>query len=70
MTDIELFETDYVQFEQDGSFVKFSDGQIAIWGDKKEAEEDDNSGNCRTVSCVELTENKKQELIDNIRRFA
>lgn len=66
--DINLKYSDYVILDGDGEFVRFKNNNIVIYGDYVEAYNDvDPQGNERIVSCVELSEEKQEELIKFIK---
>ena len=66
--DINLKSSDYVILDGDGEFVRFKNNNIVIYGDYVEAYNDvDLQGNERIVSCVELSEEKQEELIKFIK---
>ncbi len=66
--EIELFPTDYVFMNNDGCFIRFSDGQIMITADEDEIREETAYGST-PVRCTELSKEKQAELIENIKKF-
>jgi hypothetical protein len=67
----ELFETDYVIYDEEYDHViQFSNGDIVLFGTKNEAEEDSRgiaSGN-RVVSCTDLPDYWKQIILTQINK--
>jgi len=56
-----LYETDYVIKNQQGDFVRFSNGDIIIYGNRNEARYDTNVGEMM-ISCTMLR-SKEQKMI-------
>ena len=66
--DISLNSSDYVILDGNGDFVRFKDGKIVIYGDYVEAYNDVNpQSDEQIVSCVELSEDRQEELINYIK---
>jgi hypothetical protein len=67
MRKIELFSTDYVLWDKaNDNLVCFGDGQVVIFGDKEEAEQDCR-GNEYVVSCTELPMHHQEKLLNQIK---
>ena len=61
-----LFETDYVIYDKANDHVIcFGNGDIVIFGNKEEAEEDCRGNEC-VVRCTDLPEYWKQKIINQI----
>ncbi len=65
---IELYFIDYVFMDEDGNFVRFSDGQIMITADEREVQEGIECGSI-PIRCTDLSKEKQAELIENIKIF-
>lgn len=67
---ITLYRDDFVILFYNDDFYKFNDGEIIIYGSLREASEDCGKMlGARTISCYWLDQEKKKELIENIKKF-
>ena len=63
---IQLYETDSVIYnKKNDDVVKFTDGEIVIYGDKEEAEADCRRGEV-VIPCTELPNHWKEILLEQI----
>ena len=69
MEEIKLFDTDFVIWDKaNDSLIRWeSNGDIVIFGDKDEAE-NDCYGNESVVSCTDLPQHHQEELLNQIKR--
>ena len=70
MSSIKLFETDYVLWDKaNDNLVRWeSNGDIVIYGDKEEAE-NDCYGNEYVTKCTDLPEHHQKELLDQVKKY-
>lgn len=63
-----LFETDYVIYDKFSDHViQFGNGEVVIYSDKSEAEEDCRGNEC-VVRCTDLPEHWKQIILNQIEK--
>ena len=69
MEEIKLFDTDFVIWDKaNDNLIRWeSNGDIVIFGDKDEAE-NDCYGNESVVSCIDLPQHHQEELLNQIKR--
>jgi hypothetical protein len=69
MEEIKLFDTDFVIWDKaNDNLIRWeSNGDIVIFGDKYEAE-NDCYGNESVVSCTDLPQHHQEELLNQIKR--
>lgn len=62
-----LFKTDYVIYDGiKGDAFRFTNGEIVIFGDKKEAIDDSKSVGGKVIPCTKLPWKLQRELINQI----
>ena len=67
MSSIKLHETDYVLWDKaNDTLVSFTDGEVVIYGDREEAEEDC-YGNESVTRCLDLPEHHQKVLKKQIK---
>ncbi len=67
MKDIELYPTDYVAIKEDGDFLRFGNGQIIIFSDEREIDEEIKYS--KMVRTTDLSNEKQKELKENIKKY-
>lgn len=69
MSSIKLHETDYVLWDKaNDTLVTFPDGEVVIYGDKEEAE-NDCYGNEYVTRCTDLPEHHQEALKKQIEKY-
>lgn len=69
MSSIKLHETDYVLWDKaNDRLVTFDDGEVVIYGDKEEAE-NDCYGNEYVTRCTDLPEHHQEALKKQIEKY-
>jgi len=64
----QLFETDYVLWDKaNDRLLSFSNGEVIIYGDREEAEEDC-YGNEYVTKCTDLPLHHQEELLNQINK--
>lgn len=70
MEKVLLYRSDYVIIlRKDASFLKFSNGEVVIYGSWDEAQYDAKLQNGFATSCFSLAQSKKEALIRNIEKY-
>ena len=69
MSSIKFFDTDYVLWDKaNDTLVSFSHGEVVIYGDREEAEEDC-YGNESVTRCIDLPEYHQEVLKKQIKNY-
>lgn len=69
-TTIPLYQTDFVILRSNGDFLKFKNGEIVIYNDIKEANDDSKHFPQSEVSnCLKLSRRNRKILRKNIKEF-
>lgn len=69
-TTIPLYQTDFVILRSNGDFLKFKNGEIVIYNDIKEANDDSKHFQQSKVSnCLKLSRRNRKVLRKNIKEF-
>ena len=69
-TTIPLYQTDFVILRSNGDFLKFKNGEIVIYNDIKEANEDSKHfPQSKVLNCLKLSRRNRKILRKNIKKF-
>lgn len=69
-TTIPLYQTDFVILRSNGDFLKFKNGEIVIYSDIKEANEDSKClPQSKVLNCLKLSRRNRKVLRKNIKEF-